>query len=203
MVSIVRVSPQCGQGASLAYAATAVRSLHATHPRSHSNQSLLVAALGPQDFSFVQNFGEVGLPRHYLSTVQNDIRAAASEKVRTSSSVYIAALDMPHFVNEVWPTVPHSHRVVLVTAQEVGCLTGLWRIVRTSSSLFPRWCVRQDIGVPTELWKGSARPVSPSVWNGTVCPLRGHSGLTGDVLNASIPVGRWLQFHTLVGGFFN
>ena len=168
MVSIVRVSPQCGQGASLAYAATAVRSLHATHPRSHSNQSLLVAALGPQDFSFVQNFGEVGLPRHYLSTVQNDIRAAASEKVRTSSSVYIAALDMPHFVNEVWPTVPHSHRVVLVTAQEVGCLTGLWRIVRKSSSLFPRCvCSAGYWGSHRALERQCPPSISISVeWNG-------------------------------------
>jgi hypothetical protein len=34
--------------------------------------------------------------------------------------VYVAALDMPRFINDYWPRVPLDKRVVLITAQEVG-----------------------------------------------------------------------------------
>ena len=47
-------------------------------------------------------------------------RASAAWATKSSATVvYVASMDMPRFVNEVWPQIPLSCRLVLVTAQEV------------------------------------------------------------------------------------
>ena len=75
----------------------------------------------------------MGLPYQYLNDalvhVHESVANAASNQRQghaelepselSASSIYVASLDMPRFVNEIWPRIPKTHRVVLVTAQEV------------------------------------------------------------------------------------
>ena len=73
--------------------------------------------------------------------------------------VYVAALDLNTFVNDIFTQLPDTHRVVVVTGQ-VCC-----------SRMFPRLQMfamhselidtQEDIGVPIELWNGSSRAANP------------------------------------------